>query len=155
MNHLNKSDRILELGCGTGHLAKLLIYDNYKYIRGVDTDKRIINIVRRSFASRHRELFIEALFNSQEALDCDYDTVICQEVFEYADCDLAVLKKLKSDVKVIFTVAGHHNEAYCRWFSGEKAIRTRYEGLIEIEGVEEIIFNHDYCKRYVVKARTK
>lgn len=154
--HLTKSDRILEIGCGYGHLAKVLIYGNYKYIRGVDSDKAIIRDVQKSLPSIYKDLFMVALLNNKEMHDCDYNTVISTEVFEYADCDLAVIKRIKKDSKVIFTIPGYKNKVYCRWFLSEREIRDRFESFLKIEDIQEIILPlDDYCKIYVVKGIKK
>ena len=47
LNNLNNDDKILELGCGSGQLAEMIIDKGFNYIQGVDFSTEAINIARQ------------------------------------------------------------------------------------------------------------
>ncbi len=152
IREIKKSERILQIGCGSGNLARVMIYDNYKYVRGVDAAESVIKAAQNSMATRHRSKFVFGYFDDAEMYNIEYDTVICTEVFEYSDCDIEVLASVKEGAKVIFTIPGYPNERFPRWFRSEREIKERYKELVEVKSVGDIVFNSDHCKLYIVNA---
>lgn len=155
MKQLTKREAVLQIGCGTGYFAKLMLYSSYNYVRGVDISEKVIRIAQHSMATRHRSKFILGYFDEKHTYDIEYDTVICTEVFEYADCDIAVLESIKEGAKVIFTVPGFLNKAFTRWFLNEEVIKLRYKDLVDIKDIKTVVFNDDYCKTYVINCIKK
>lgn len=150
INHLSKQEKVLQIGCGAGNLARLMIYSSYNYVRGVDATQHVIDMAQKSIASIHRSKFMCGYFDDAEMYNCEYDTVVCTEVFEYSDCDIEVLASTKEGARVIFTVPGYPNERFPRWFKDEKEIQERYELLIDVKSTKELIFNNDFCKIFIV-----
>jgi len=153
IKQLGKREKILQLGCRTGNLARILLYSNYNYVRGVETTSELISLAQQSMSTRHRSKFIKGFFDEEKTYDIEYDTVICAEVFEYHDCDIKILKSVKKGAKIIFTVPGFPNEVFSRYFLSEKSIKSRYKDLIDILEIREVVFNNDFCRTYLVKCR--
>ena len=155
MKQFSKRDKILQLGCGVGSLGKLMLYSNYKYVRGVEANDKIIEEAQSSVPTRHKNKFVEGYFDDDHVYDVEYDSVICTEVFEYADCDMPILECIKKDAKIVFTVPGHPNEAYPRWFKDEREIKARYKKVVSIKSIISLVFNDDHCRTYLVNCVKK
>lgn len=74
--------QILEVGCGEGHVTKLLLASTKAHIRAFDISQRVLDIARQEVASSRVE------FGLKNVLDLDTDgdrasLVVCCEVLEH------------------------------------------------------------------------
>lgn len=102
-----KGRKILEVGCGTGNLIKLLSSNNFE-LSGTDySNDYIINAKKKNpnVDFFQGDLTDPAFWKKHESV---YDSVICSEVLEHIEDDLTALRIvhsiLKSDGTLIITV---------------------------------------------------
>ncbi len=145
ISYLYRSDAILEIGCGTGQFAEMLIDHSFFSYCGLDFSKVAI----QKAIERNGEYF--SLHDVRKPFDGIYDTIICLETLEHIDNDIIVLKNLKSGTKFIGSVPIGNDPAHVRVFQTPESIIERYGTLLDIE--EIILF--DDIKKHLFKATVK
>ena len=130
-SYLNKDELILELGCGTGQFADILIKENYNYSLGLDFSQVAVDMCKkRSGVDKFRcvDLYVYRFID-------EYETIICIETLEHIKDDLKIIEKIKPNTKVIFSLPRFDNFAHVRYFIDENSIRQRYENLLNIKSI--------------------
>lgn len=120
---LSPNDRILEIGCGTGQLAKMLIDSGLNYVTGFDFSRVAVKMSKQRTG---KDLFTvsdvyEYYFNPDI-----YDTIIALEVFEHIDNDLDVIGNIQAGKRVIFSLPTFDDAAHVRHFKKAYQITARY-----------------------------
>jgi len=85
--------RILEVGCGEGHVTNLLLASTQAKIAAFDISQRILVLARQAVISERVEFGIKNILD----LDPDRDRaplVVCCEVLEHLECPEAGLRRL-------------------------------------------------------------
>lgn len=123
---INKEEKILEIGCGTGQFADMLIKDNFNYILGIDFSNQGIDMCKERCK---KDCFLcnniyDFCFNT-----IDFDVAISLEVFEHLEKDVDVINKLPKDKRLIFSVPTYDDIAHVRFFNNENEIINRFEFL--------------------------
>jgi len=126
---LNKSDKILELGCGPGQLAELLHDRGFSNYSGIDFSSVAIKMARERVPSGG--------FRVSDLRDIDYSEyagsmMVCTETLEHIQDDIALIKKLPKG-RIIFSVPDFMCESHYRTYNSEQAIREYYRGIIDID----------------------
>jgi trans-aconitate methyltransferase len=131
VNNLKPGLKILDLGCGPGHLGHM-IYDNVPFedYVGIDFSKVAIQQAKAKAPLQ----FIEA-----DLMGVDYTpykgyTIISTEVFEHLD-DKALIRRLPPN-EIIFSVPNYMAENHHRTYDSEKAIKDYYKDMINIESID-------------------
>ena len=110
-NHLNrilreftgcKAKNILDIGCGEGLLAKLLIKKGVtQKVIGIDTSKKAIELGEElydnSCKTNKMELKCQSFVSMNKRRKFDY--IVCSEVIEHVDSPELFLRKIKNMVK--------------------------------------------------------
>ena len=126
IERLNKEESILEVGCGTGQLAEVLINDGYNYELGFDFSP--LGVL---YAKRRCKV---DLFEVADIYDFDfnreYDTLIAIEVLEHICGDLEMIEKIPSGVRVIFSVPNFNCKGHVRYFKDAGDVVIRYGYLL-------------------------
>jgi 2-polyprenyl-3-methyl-5-hydroxy-6-metoxy-1,4-benzoquinol methylase len=144
------SEKIIELGCGPGQLANILIRAGKNYQRGFDFSKVAISMAK-NLNPENSLLFDEA--NILELLNYPPDaTYIICEVLEHMDKDLELLSKLPGGAKVIFSVPNYMSASHVRCFDSYKSIMERYGKILSIHDWVEIPLKHKTNTIHLVKA---
>lgn len=132
ISYLGYEDNILEIGCGTGQFAQMLIEGGmYETYVGIDFSEVAI----QKATEKNGEYFF--LHDARKPVYYGYDTVICLETLEHIDNDILVLKNLKSGTKFIGSVPMGKDPAHVRVFKTQESIIERYGKLIDIEEITE------------------
>lgn len=153
MQHLLEPTNILEVGCGTGELARRLVIAGHKYegfdFSSVALSKHSLSTICRSWCGN--------AYDEDNWLNIPYDTLIAVEVFEHLD-DLRILKFVPPDTQVVFSVPNFDSRSHVRIYPDEESIKAYYKGVLNIENIRRIdtqVERIDLHKKEVVLRKTK
>jgi SAM-dependent methyltransferase len=118
------SRRVLEIGCGPGQLAAYLLDQGVEEFVGLDFSPRAIDMARRN-APAGRFLVGDAR-SSGIYTESEYDLIICTEVLEHIEDDLAVVSKFRPGVRCLCSVPNFPYESHVRFFQDDNEVRARY-----------------------------
>ncbi len=124
--------RVLEVGCGTGYLARMIIEQNIPY-RGFDFSSEAVKKALK-FSPKGNFKVGDAYLH-ESYLPTDYNAVICMEVLEHVD-DFALLKNLPAGVHFVATVPDFDDVAHVRLYTDpERDIRQRYARYMDVQEI--------------------
>ena len=96
----NKPKKILEVGCGRGfYIKSVSMLDFPQEIVGVDVSKYYLDAARRNTKNDRRVALKKGSIYSLPYPDSYFDCIICSEVLEHLDDDLAGAKELQRVLK--------------------------------------------------------
>jgi SAM-dependent methyltransferase len=130
---LDKSDTIIELGCGTGQFAQYLEDNKCIYYIGFDFSDVAINKAK----SKSNQCFM-CLDILTDEIKFKYDTIIALEVFEHLYYE-DVLKKLMPGKKIIFSLPNFKTREHIYAWGSEIEIRKDFEEFVNILSVEKVM----------------
>jgi SAM-dependent methyltransferase len=125
--------RVLEIGCGTGQLAALLLDQGVVDYVGLDFSAKAIEIAERA-APRGRFLVDDAR-HSRAYGEVPCDVLICTEVLEHIEDDLGVVTKFPPGTRCIFSVPSYESAGHVRHFATSDAVSDRYGPYFTLLGV--------------------
>jgi len=107
LSYLNKTDKILEVGCGMGYLTYSLYKEGFN-IKGCDISEVAIEKAKQTYSSIEKDrYFVGDIFEMSLNNNEFYDTIILTEVIEHIFEPLvfikALLKLLKPNGHIIIT----------------------------------------------------
>lgn len=117
--------QVLEIGCGTGILGKMIMDAGFRY-RGFDFSAVAIRKCPheiRAFVTR-RNAYHTAPYR------VGHNVVVAVEVMEHLR-DLEVVERISSGSYCIFTLPNFTDEAHLRVYPDSKEIKRYYKGLIK------------------------
>lgn len=130
-----RPDSIVELGCGTGQLAKLLYEEGYEgsytgydfsYVAVKAAKKKVPN----EFNFRIVDLVEEDFEKAQLYIACEF--------LEHVEKDWEVLLKIPIGAWLLASVPPNSKKTHVRWFRNFAAVCGRYEWLIKMRFLEKI-----------------
>jgi 2-polyprenyl-3-methyl-5-hydroxy-6-metoxy-1,4-benzoquinol methylase len=124
--------RILDVGCGVGHLAHYLWDEGFRNYHGFDFSGHAVEMARK----RVDQDVVVADAYDPASYDFDYDVAIAMEVFEHLDDDLAVIGHLKPGTRIIFSVPTFDDPAHVRLFKSPRDVAARYGEKIQITNLD-------------------
>jgi len=151
---IGEDEKVLDLGCGTGQFAQVLLLNNRKFSLGVDFSPKAIEIAKSLMP--FGKFMVADLYKSSTYDWLPYDCATLIEVMEHLEYDLAVLGHIREGVHVIFTVPNYITEegSHVRGFLDEGKIRERYGRMMDIQDIEEIVVNRkENQKLWIVDGR--
>jgi SAM-dependent methyltransferase len=131
------SRAILEVGCGSGFLAKMILERHHNVIyRGFDFSPEAI----RNAAARtgRPELFSVGDALDPRSYDCEYDTIVCTEMLEHVDADLDVVRLWRDGAWCVCSVPNFEWPGHVRFFKTADEIAARYDDVIDVEAINRI-----------------
>lgn len=140
---LNPSDKIIELGCGTGQYAKMLIDYKFKYLLGVDFSQTAIEKAKKVTGKNFficESLFEKELWGLIQTLD--YNTVVILEVLEHIKNDVQIIENIPPGKKIIFSVPNFDCHGHVRHFENKEKVKERYENLIRFSNIKILDFRN-------------
>lgn len=122
---------VVELGCGTGRLAKLIVPNVRSYL-GLDFSVRCITEARQNVPG--------ADFRVSDVRDPipPAEVYVATEVLEHLDDDLGLLAQLPSWSTVVLSVPSFDSHSHVRWFPNRGDARKRYRDALAIDHEEFI-----------------
>jgi 2-polyprenyl-3-methyl-5-hydroxy-6-metoxy-1,4-benzoquinol methylase len=128
----NSLKNILEVGCGNGVLAEMLIKPGTFY-RGFDFNSIAVEQARkRNGIDKH---YIADAMDPTSYPD-DYEGIVCCEVLEHIDGDLQTIELWKPGTICVCSVPNFDYSTHVRFFRSESEIIERYSKLLNIEKIE-------------------
>jgi cyclopropane fatty-acyl-phospholipid synthase-like methyltransferase len=130
------SRSILEVGCGSGFLAKMILQEYSGAYRGFDFSAEAI----RNAGSRtgHPELFSVGDALDGRSYAGNYDTIVCTEMLEHVDRDLDVIRLWRDGTWCVCSVPNFDYAGHVRFFNAADEVAARYGGPIDIEAIIKI-----------------
>ena len=122
------NETIIEIGCGSGQLARLLLDNGRNYIAGFDYSENAIKIAK-DLNTQYSNLFSVKDIYKIKYNELKADTIICTEVLEHLEDDLFVIDVIPSGTRFIFSVPDFWYKSHKRIFKNILDIKTRYAGL--------------------------
>jgi len=128
---------VLEVGCGTGGFAQLLMDKTSLNYRGFDFSEVAVESAKAR--TGRPEAFSVANATIRSSYEgCDYDCVVCTEVLEHIEQDLDTIAHWKPGIFCECSVPNFDSETHVRYFKSEAEVVNRYKALIDIERVIRI-----------------
>jgi 2-polyprenyl-3-methyl-5-hydroxy-6-metoxy-1,4-benzoquinol methylase len=125
---------VLEVGCGAGDLAEMIIAKGIGY-SGFDFSPKAIEKARQRNASGN---FFVADAASPASYQTAYDGIVCCEVLEHIDADLSVVDNWRPGSLCICSVPNFGYESHVRYFRSEQEVVSRYGRLIDIRDISRL-----------------
>jgi 2-polyprenyl-3-methyl-5-hydroxy-6-metoxy-1,4-benzoquinol methylase len=129
-------ERVVDLGCGSGQFAKLLIKKNKRFVYAVDYSNEAISIAK-GLNPEYSDKFVVKNLLKDYKLPA-HDLIICFEVLEHITEDLSVVRKIQSGKRFIFSVPNYDYKSHVRKFETEEDILSRYGNLLDIHKIYPI-----------------
>ncbi len=95
--YLEQNDKILDIGCGSGRMVKILKDKNIDYV-GIDISEALIKIARKRYPNNN---FMVGDGLSLSFPDCTFDKIFCIRTFHHIPSPNLRIKFLKGIAKVL------------------------------------------------------
>lgn len=114
---------VLEVGCGPGQLASLLLEHGIQNYLGFDFSPEAIGLARANSSGRFEvaDARDTNLFQSH-----NYDAILCTEVLEHIDFDIEVIERFPAGVRCICSVPSFPYISHVRHFPAKSGVYERY-----------------------------
>ncbi|WP_339813105.1 methyltransferase [Paenibacillus sp. FSL R7-0189] len=129
-----ENPKIIDIGCGPGQFANLLLDNHLTNYRGMDFSQEAIKHAKIR-NDRYRSSFSVDDVYTSNIFDEDYNIAVLFEILEHLDGDLEILKKLKKNTKVLFSVPNFYSEGHVRWFNSQLEVAQRYKAVVGINDI--------------------
>lgn len=128
-SRIDPAATVLELGCGTGQLGRLLVDRGLTHYHGFDFSEVAVELARK----RLPEFDVEVgdARTTRLVTDLPYDTALCTEVLEHLDDDLGVLRRIRPGARVLATVPNFDATSHLRFFDEEQEVADRYRSALD------------------------
>jgi len=118
---------VVDIGCGTGGMAKVLYDRGHMNYWGIDFSPKRIEIARKTVPDF--EFTVADIFDLTDQLR-RYNCFIILELLEHVERDLELITSLPQDSTVIFSVPSFDDESHVRYFGSADEIMFRYTHLL-------------------------
>lgn len=148
------SPKIVDLGCGPGHLAEIINRTNgypFLYI-GYDFSRVAIDIARAKVISDRFDFRLADLSShdfNESVGEARRVTYVSTEFLEHVEFDLEVIERIPSENPLLFSLPRFDDPGHVRFFTDEQSIRQRYGGLLNIYSIQIMPDNWRYCVQSV------
>jgi 2-polyprenyl-3-methyl-5-hydroxy-6-metoxy-1,4-benzoquinol methylase len=125
---------VLEVGCGSGVLAEMLIGSGMSYT-GFDFSPVAVEKAKtRNPAQR----FFVGDATDTSVYDVPYDGIVCCEVLEHLEDDLKAVELWKHGALCICSVPNFDYESHVRFFRSEAEVAEHYGKLLDISCIVRV-----------------
>jgi SAM-dependent methyltransferase len=133
---LKNVSSVIEVGCGNGDLAGLILNRLQGEYRGFDfSPVAVANAIRKT--GRTNRFFVGNALDPASYAG-RYDGIVCTEVLEHIARDRDVISLWPSGAWCVCSVPNFDDESHVRLFREEEQVLERYGDLIEITSVTRV-----------------
>jgi SAM-dependent methyltransferase len=115
---------ILDIGSGPGQFAELMDDAGFPSYLGVDFSDEAVEQAQRR-APRFRFAVGDAR-SSAVYEDTAFDAIVCMEVLEHVEEDLAIVSNMPTGIRCLMTVPNFPFRSHVRHFDDEDSVLSRY-----------------------------
>ena len=108
---------------------------DYDYLAGVDFSVEAIKFCRKKFAVEKERFHRLDALNFLARVEYKSDVIICTEVLEHIDEDLAMISLIQKGTKFLATVPDFGGESHVRHFKTIDEIKQRYDNCLQIDEI--------------------
>lgn len=145
---------VLEVGCGAGALAELLLTRTKAQYRGFDFSP--VGVRRAALRNGRRDLFFVSDAREPSSYLSPYTGILCTEVLEHITGDLDVVSLWRPGTQCICSVPNFAYPTHVRHFRHEDEVRARYGKLIDIDMIVRVpkpVYTGNTLREYLRKVR--
>lgn len=133
----NEIQNVLEVGCGNGAFADLLVRTcNVQYI---GFDQSSIAIEKARSLLKKSDFFFAGDALDGRSYHRDYESIVCLEVLEHVVEDFRVIANWKKGALCICSVPNFDAQTHVRVFRNEDQIVNRYKYLLDVKRIVRVI----------------
>ena len=123
--------QVLEVGCGVGSFAEMLLERSDIDYHGFDFSEIAVNQARES--SGRTDAFSVLDATDTASYTRAHDAIVCTEVLEHIPQDLETVASWASGNQFVCSVPNFDASNHERFFSNESEVRSRYGDSLDIE----------------------
>lgn len=125
-DRVQRSDRpkVLDMGCGPGHLGRMLVDQGVTDFVGFDFSAKRVEQAKLLVPECRFE--VDDAYSTDLFATVDYNIVTCCEFLEHLDGDLEILDRIPSGTRLLGTVPNYDAQAHVRYFSSADEVVARY-----------------------------
>ncbi len=127
---------VLEVGCGRGVLAEMLMAAGIPYGGGFDFNS--IAVAKAQARNGWDCHFVADAINPRSYAWPNYDEIVCCEVLEHIERDLDAVRLWPPGTLCVASVPNFDDRTHVRYFRREAEIYERYGSLLDIDRIERI-----------------
>ena len=131
----HKVKRVLEVGCGTGSMAQLLLDRLPIDYCGFDFSP-IAVAKAKSRTDRAQTFFVADATAASTYQGLDYEAIICTEVLEHIEDDLLAMRHWAPGTFCVCSVPNYDADTHVRYFKNAAEVASRYGEVLDIERIE-------------------
>jgi 2-polyprenyl-3-methyl-5-hydroxy-6-metoxy-1,4-benzoquinol methylase len=125
---------VLEVGCGSGVLAEMLIAAGIAY---AGFDFSAVAIEKAGQRNRGGQFFV-ADATEPRSYDIPHQGIVCCEVLEHVEADLKTIGRWRPGAVCVCSVPNFDYPTHVRLFRSESEVRRRYGGLLDIKSIDRV-----------------
>ena len=131
----SKSQRVLEVGCGTGTMAHMLYDSTQLSYRGFDFSPVAIDRAKQR-TGRSDAFFVGDATSESTYTNLDYDSIICTEVLEHIEDDLLAMSHWAPGTFCVCSVPNYDADNHVRFFRSIDEVAKRYGTMLDLQAID-------------------
>lgn len=148
LDPLDRSTPILEIGCGAGQFANMLFDHGFLNYTGFDYAAEGVALSKKNNPDHEEKFFVADAFQT-DLMEKKYDLVICFEVLEHVQKDLALLQRIRPGTQMLLSVPNFDDPYHVRYFTSEDQVRERYGRVMCISDILVSAVDGTDCLYYI------
>jgi SAM-dependent methyltransferase len=116
--------RVLEIGCGSGQLAALLMEQGVESYSGLDFSATAVEMARKNAPGG--QFFVDDARTTPLHAEVEHEAVICTEVLEHIEDDLLIVSRFTPGKRCLCSVPSFPYPSHVRYFHDAGAVTERY-----------------------------
>lgn len=130
---------VLDVGCGPGQFATLLRDRGLEEYCGFDFSEKCIRQAR--LICPDYSFVVADAFETDLFQTFHYDAVVCTEFLEHVECDIEILRQIRSGVRLYGSVPNFMYFSHVRCFKNCDEVKDRYGQLFSEFRVDPLLSN--------------